>query len=121
MVYIPHPGGTHDIKTPIMGSEVLVDAGTCPLARPSCNHARFGLCAPRLRNVTPQSRRFVARWISWCLFCSALLALSLALAWFSGPPLEDWFDVILRDPGKNWIGLVLMILGGGWMLARLIH
>ena len=67
-------------------------------------------------------RRFVARWIGWCLFCSILVALLFALAWYFDPlKMTDWFEVMRRDPNKNWVGLVLMILGAGWMLARLTH
>jgi hypothetical protein len=73
-----------------------------------------------------RSRRFVARWIGWSLLCFAIIALSFRLVEF----LElitltsqnaDWFDAMVRDPNKNWVGLLLGGLGSGWLLARVIH
>jgi len=76
--------------------------------------------------VGSRSRRFVARWIAWSLLCFAIIALPFALAEFLAPRTfnsqnAEWFDAMVRDPNKNWVGLLLAGLGGGWLLARVIH
>lgn len=59
------------------------------------------------------------RWLGWTLVCAALVAACLALASALTPQSGDWFDALVHDPGKNWVGLLLMVAGAGWVLARL--
>lgn len=59
------------------------------------------------------------RWFGWSLFALAVLGAAVGAAMFISPDSGDWFGAMIRDPDKNWVGLVLAIMGAGWVLARM--
>jgi hypothetical protein len=64
--------------------------------------------------------------MGWSFLCFAIIAISFTLADFFELQIfdsqsADWFDAMVRDPNKNWAGLLLGGLGGGWLLARVIN
>ena len=61
----------------------------------------------------------MVRWFGWSLFALAVLSAAVGAAMFVSADSWDWLGVIIRDPGKNWVGLVLTIMGAGWLLARM--
>jgi hypothetical protein len=60
----------------------------------------------------------VVRWFGWSLFGLAVVSAAVGVAMYASADTGDWFRVIIKDPDKNWVGVVLAIMGAGWLLAR---